>query len=384
MYPGLRVTLCGDVGAKKCIGKRRFHRGSGQDYMTTRDWKKTIINPATPILEAMRIIDESTMQISLVVDAEERLVGVITDGDIRRGIIKGISLDQPVGLIMKQQFTSLRPDASQGEILNLMKLNELRQIPIVDDRGRVVDLKILGDLIKPVPRDNWVVLMAGGLGTRLRPFTDACPKPLLKVGNKPLLKTILDNFRAYDFHKFYISVNYKAEMIEDYLGDGSRWGITIDYLREGERLGTAGALGLLPEKPTQAVIVMNGDVLSNVNLQHLLDFHQSHEAKATMCVWDYHVKVPYGVIKTDQHRLIGIDEKPIQRFFVNAGIYVLEPEVLDFIPKNTPWDMPDLFALLIDKGYETAAFPIREYWMDIGRVDDFIQANGEYHEVFDK
>lgn len=352
--------------------------------MTMKDWKNTIISPDTPILEAMRIIDTSAMQISLVVDAEHRLVGVVTDGDIRRGILKGIPLDQPVHLIMNQQFTSLPLGASHEEILNLMKLNDMRQIPIVDDRGRVVDLKILEHLIKPVPKDNWVVLMAGGLGSRLRPFTDTCPKPLLKVGNKPLLETILENFMAYDFHKFYISVNYKAEMIEAYLGNGSRWGITIDYLREAERLGTAGALGLLPEKPAQAVIVMNGDVLSNVNLQHLLDFHQSHEAKASMCVWDYHVKVPYGVIKTDQHRLIGIDEKPIQRFFVNAGIYVLEPEVLDFIPKNTRWDMTDLFALLINKGYETAAFPIREYWMDIGRLDDFEQANGEYHEVFDK
>jgi dTDP-glucose pyrophosphorylase/CBS domain-containing protein len=349
-----------------------------------KDWKSTIISPDTPILEAMRIIDTSTLQIALVIDAADRLVGLITDGDIRRVILKGISLDQPVHSIMNQKFTSLPPGATPAEILNVMKLNDIRQIPLVDDHGRVVDLKILGDLIKPVPRDNWVLLMAGGLGTRLRPFTDTCPKPLLKVGDKPLLKTILENFMAYDFHKFYISVNYKAEMIEAYLGDGSRWGITIDYLREAEQLGTAGALGLLPDKPAQAVIVMNGDVLSNVNLQHLLDFHQSHEAKATMCVWDYHVKVPYGVIKTDQHRLVGIDEKPVQRFFVNAGIYVLEPEVLDFIPKNTHCDMPDLFTLLINKGYETAAFPIREYWMDIGRVDDFIQANGEYHEVFDK
>jgi len=348
------------------------------------DWKKTIIHPTTPIREAMQIIDTTAIQIALVTDEQSRLVGVITDGDIRRGLLKAISLEEPVHLIMNQNFTSVGLYTSRGEILRLMKLRVLRQIPVLDDQGRVVDLKILEDLIKPVPKDNWVVLMAGGLGSRLRPFTDTCPKPLLKVGNKPLLETILENFMAYDFHKFYISVNYKAEMIEAYLGNGSRWGIIINYLREAERLGTAGALGLLPEKPAQAVIVMNGDVLSNVNLQHFLDFHQSHEAKASMCVWDYHVKVPYGVIKTDQHRLIGIDEKPIQRFFVNAGIYVLEPAVLDFIPKNTHLDMPDLFALLINKGYETAAFPIREYWMDIGRLDDFEKANGEYHEVFDK
>jgi dTDP-glucose pyrophosphorylase len=351
--------------------------------MTMRDWKRTLLTPETPILEAMRIIDRSSLEISLVVDAEARLVGVITDGDIRRGILRGVTLDQPVRLIMNPNFTALSPGASPAEILSLMQSKEVRQIPVLDENGRVIALKILGDLIKPLPRENWVVLMAGGQGTRLRPFTETCPKPLLKVGNKPIIETILENFIAYDFHKFYISVNYKAEMIEAYLGNGSRWGITVEYLREAERLGTAGALGLLPEKPAQAVIVMNGDVLSNVNLQHLLDFHQSQEAKASMCVWDYHVKVPYGVIKTDQHRLIGIDEKPVKRFFVNAGIYVLEPEVLDFIPKNTHWDMTDLFALLIRQGYETAAFPIREYWMDIGRLDDFEQANGEYHQIFD-
>jgi dTDP-glucose pyrophosphorylase len=349
-----------------------------------RIWEKTIIGLNTPVLEAMRIIDESSLQISLVVDAEDRLVGMITDGDIRRGILKGISLDQPVQLIMNPKFTSLAQGASVEEVLRLMKLRDLRQIPILDECGRVVDLKILEDLIQPPPRDNWVVLMAGGLGTRLRPFTDTCPKPLLKVGNKPLLETILENFVAYDFNKFYIAVNYKAEMIEALLGSGSRWGITIEYLREAEQLGTAGALGLLPQKPTKAVVVMNGDVLSNVNFQHLLDFHQSHQAAASMCVWDYRVKVPYGVIKTDQHRLIGIDEKPVQRFFVNAGIYVLEPEVLDFIPKNTKWDMTDLFAALIHQGYETAAFPIREYWMDIGRLDDLEQANHKYHEIFEK
>jgi dTDP-glucose pyrophosphorylase len=348
------------------------------------EWRKAIILPETPVREAMQIIDTTAMQIALVNDEHSQLIGVITDGDIRRGILNGIRLDQPVHLVMNRQFTSVPFGTSHAEILNLMKLKGLRQIPEVDDHGRVVGLKTLSDLIKPVRRDNWVVLMAGGLGARLRPLTDACPKPLLKVGNKPLLKTILENFIAHEFHNFYISVNYKAEMIENYLGDGSLWGININYLREAERLGTAGALGLLPDKPVHPVIVMNGDVLSNVNFQHLLDFHQSHKAKATMCVWDYHIKIPYGVIKTDQHRLIGIDEKPIQRFFVNAGIYVLEPDVLDFIPKHTHWDMPDLFALLINKGHETIAFPIREYWMDIGRVDDFIQANGEYHEVFDK
>ncbi|MBU4448859.1 MAG: nucleotidyltransferase family protein [Proteobacteria bacterium] len=347
-----------------------------------KDWKKTIIHPDTPIREAMQIINTTDIQIALVNDEQSRLVGVITDGDIRRGLLEVISLDAPVNLIMNRNFTSVGPSASREEILRLMKLKVLRQIPVLDDQGRVVDLKLLVEMIQLAPRDNWVMLMGGGLGTRLRPLTDDCPKPLLKVGNKPVLETILENFIEYGFHKFYISVNYKAKMIENTLGDGSRWDASIRYLREEMPLGTAGALGLLPKRPELPLIVMNADVLSKVNIQHLLDFHQCHKAIATMCVWEYHFQVPYGVVKTDQHRLIGIDEKPRQRFFVNAGVYILEPEVLDFVPKNTFLDMTNLFERLIDQGCETAAFPIWEYWVDIGRPADLERANGEFGGIF--
>jgi dTDP-glucose pyrophosphorylase len=347
-----------------------------------QDWKKTIIHPDTPIREAMQIMNTTCIQIAMVDDEQSRLVGVITDGDIRRGLLEGISLDAPVNLIMNRNFTSVGLNASREEILSLMKFKVLRQIPVLDDQGRVVDLKLLVEMIQLAPRDNWVMLMSGGLGTRLRPLTDDCPKPLLKVGNKPVLETILENFIEYVFQKFYISVNYKAKMIENTLGDGSRWGASIRYLREEIPLGTAGALGLLPERPELPLIVMNADVLTKVNIQHLLDFHQDHGASASMCVSEYHFQVPYGVAKTDQHRLIGIDEKPRQRFLINAGIYVLEPETLAFVPPNTSYDMPDLFEELIRKGYETIVFPIHEYWMDIGRVDDFERANGEYSENF--
>jgi len=347
-----------------------------------KNWQKTIIHPDTPIREAMRIIDATAMQIALVDDAEARLVGVITDGDIRRGLLKAISLDEPVNLIMNRNFTPVGRNASREEIMRLMKLEGLRQIPVLDDQGRVVDLKLLTDMIQLASRDNWVMLMSGGLGTRLRPLTDDCPKPLLKVGNKPVLETILESFIECGFNKFYISVNYKAKMIENTLGDGSRWGAMIRYLREEKALGTAGALGLLPEPPTLPLIVMNADVLTKVNIQHLLDFHQDHGASATMCVWEYHFQVPYGVAKTEQHRLVSIDEKPRHRFFINAGIYVLEPETLTFVPRNTFYDMPNLFEELISRGYETIVFPIHEYWMDIGRVDDFERANGEYCENF--
>lgn len=349
-----------------------------------KDWKKTVIKLNTPIIEAMRIIDAGALQIALVVDEHYCLLGVITDGDIRRGLLTGVSLSLPVHTIMNKNFTAANVHAPHEEIFRLMKQNDLKQIPVIDESGCIVDLKIFSAMFQLLERDNWVVIMAGGLGTRLQPLTNDCPKPLLKVGDKPLLETIIDNFIESGFRKFFISINYKAEMIEAFLGDGARWGININYLRENMRMGTAGALSLLPQRPVDTFIVMNGDVLTRVNMQHLLDFHSFYKARATMCVQEYHLQFPYGVIGTDEHRIISINEKPSHRCFVNAGIYVLEPEVLDFIPQNSTFDMTTLFERLIMQGYETAAFPIREYWMDIGKIDDFERANGEYQLNFQK
>jgi dTDP-glucose pyrophosphorylase/predicted transcriptional regulator len=347
-----------------------------------KDWRKTLIKPSAPILEAMRIIDAGALQIALVIDDHARLIGVVTDGDIRRGLLKGLAMDRPVEMIMNRDFKTVGLKSDHEEILTLMKQKELRQIPVVDEEGCVVGLKLLNDMILAPEKTNWVVLMAGGLGTRLQPLTDECPKPLLKVGNKPLLQIILESFIEYGFRKFYIAVHYKAEMIKAFCGDGTRWNAEIRYLFEDRKMGTAGALGLLPERPKDTLFVMNGDVLTKVNWQHLIDFHKSHRARATMGVRDYHFQFPYGVVKTDQQRLTAIDEKPVQRFFVNAGIYVLEPEVLDLVPAHSPYDMTSLFEKLIADKHETVVFPIREYWMDIGRLEDFERADGDYKENF--
>jgi NDP-sugar pyrophosphorylase family protein len=224
--------------------------------------------------------------------------------------------------------------------------------------------------------------MAGGLGKRLGSLTQSCPKPLLKIGGTPILEIIVNRLAEQGFRKLFISVNYRGEMIEDHFGDGARWTADIQYLREPERLGTAGALSLLPERPPQPFVVMNGDLLTKLNLKHLLDFHREHRAKATMCVREYQFQVPFGVVQADEHRLLGIDEKPTHRFLVNAGIYALDPDVLDLVPKNQMFDMPHLFEKLVATGHETMAFPIREYWMDIGRMDDLEQAASEYCEIF--
>lgn len=346
------------------------------------DWKKVLVLPSTPIIKSIEIIDAGALQIALVVDEKNRLLGTLTDGDIRRGILRGIPLNDPVNQVMNNNPTVVRANEESNKIIITMKNKNLFQIPLVDDDGCVVDLAVLKDLIKPNKRKNIVIIMAGGLGSRLRPLTNDCPKPLLKVGGKPLLETILENFIEYGFGKFYFSVNYMAEMIKQYFGNGSRWGADIEYIYEDKRMGTAGALGLLPEKPGDTILVMNGDLLTKINFQHLLDFHIDTRADATMCVKEYNFQVPYGVVKTDKHRLLEIEEKPIKSFFISAGIYAIEPRALDLIPKNSYFDMPSLFESLIHENRETAVFPIREYWLDIGHKDDFDRANGEFSEVF--
>ena len=347
-----------------------------------KDWKKILLGENTPIIEAIKVMDTTALQIVLVIDNNGRLIGTVTDGDVRRAILKGIPFNESVQTIMFRKPVVAGIDEGRESILALMKANELRQIPIVDPYGCVTGLEVWNDLVAIKECDNFVVLMAGGLGSRLGVLTKDCPKPMLKVGNKPVLETILENCKEYGFKKFYISVNYKSEMVVDHFGDGSRWGVEIRYIHETDRLGTAGALGMFPVVPNLPILVMNADVLTKVNFQHLMDFHAEHNAVATMCVREYDFQVPYGVVKINRHNLVGIEEKPVHRFFVNAGIYVLNPECLALVPKAKYFDMPTLFEKLIGIQAETAAFPIREYWLDIGRIDDFERANGEFAEVF--
>lgn len=347
-----------------------------------KNWGNAVITPAATIRETIGTIDSSGMQIALVTDGGMRLLGTITDGDIRRGILRGVTLDDEAQKIMNFRPVVARADDSRSAILAIMKSRSIRHVPIVDNDGVLLGVEVLDEMLKSVVRSNPVVLMAGGLGSRLRPLTNDCPKSLLKVGSKPILETIIENFLEHGFQKIFISVNYLAEKIEGYFGDGSRWGAEISYLREPERLGTAGSLSLLPKGISESLLVMNGDLLTRVNFGHLLDFHTEYRAKATMCVRDYEYRIPFGVVTADEHRLVGIEEKPLQRFFVSAGIYVLEPDVLGMIPPMGFLDMPCLFRKLVQRKMEAVLFPVREYWMDIGRVDDFERANGEFGEIF--
>ncbi|MEI7026251.1 nucleotidyltransferase family protein [Paenibacillus sp. y28] len=340
------------------------------------------VHPHTTIQQAMQIIEQDAAQIAIVTAPSQRLLGTVTDGDVRRAILKGVKLHEPVQQIMNTNPTSIPQGASREAVLQLMIRHGLRRIPVLDDDGRVVGIEALEDLLQVPRQDNWVVIMAGGLGSRLAPLTNDCPKPLLTVGNKPILETILQSLAAYSFTNFFFSVHYKAEMIENYFGDGSKWGVRIQYLREQQQLGTAGALTLLPSVPDKPLIVINGDLLTSLNFPQLLQFHLETGSAATMCIREYTYSIPYGLVRTDQHRFLGMQEKPIQKSYVNAGIYVMNPHVLSRLPANTRTDMPQLFQRLTDLKLPVSVFPVQEYWLDIGQPEDYERANRDYDEVF--
>jgi len=220
--------------------------------------------------------------------------------------------------------------------------------------------------------------MAGGLGSRLSPLTDYTPKPLLNMGGKPIIESIIEKLISYGFRRFYLSVNYKADMIKDYFGSGSGLGVQISYIKETQRMGTAGSLSLLPDIPNKPFITMNADLITDINFQDLINYHLEHKASATMCVKEYDFAVPYGVVKVNDHKIEGLDEKPNQKVFVNAGIYLFEPDILELIPRNVSIDMPSLFNKIIAGNKITAAFPIHEYWLDIGQMGDYQKANSDY------
>ena len=347
-----------------------------------KNWREAVVGPEISILQAMAVIDKGAMQIAIVVDAEGRLIGTVSDGDVRRGILKGISLESSVSQIMTTTPVSMVSGASKEGLKELMNKLEILQIPIVDVAGKLIGLELWQDIIQHAPKHNPVVLMAGGAGRRLGQLTESCPKPLLIVGDKPILQTIMETFIENGFHDFYLSVNYRADMIEKYFGNGEKWGVQIQYLKERTPMGTAGSLKLMNPKPSQPFIVMNGDILTKINFEQLLNFHQTSQSSATMCIREYKSQIPYGVVQIDQHRLVAIQEKPVQQYFVSAGIYVFDSGVFDLLPQKSRLDMPELFQIVMEKKLQTMVFPIREYWIDIGHVDDYEKANGDYATFF--
>ncbi|XZG70800.1 nucleotidyltransferase family protein [Chitinibacteraceae bacterium HSL-7] len=348
-----------------------------------KNWKDMLVSPAASVRDTVALIDRLGSRAAFVVDDAMHLVGLVTDGDLRRGLLRGVALDAPVTAIMNAQpVTFGRAELTPARVRELLEVRGFLHLPVVEN-GVLVDVLLTETLLAVPRRDNAVFLMAGGFGTRLKPLTETCPKPMLKVGSKPILQIILEGFRDAGFHRFYVSTHYLPEVIHAHFGNGERFGVTIEYVHEEAPLGTAGALGLLPESVGELpIIMMNGDLLTRLDLAALLDFHAAEGAAATMCLREYSHQVPYGVVRSDGTRLTGIDEKPSLSFHVNAGIYVVGPDVRRAVANGQRIDMPDLLMQAVGAGRKVATYALTEYWLDIGKMNDFERAQQDVVGLF--
>ena len=339
------------------------------------DWKKTVLDQKALISDAIRILDEVALRIVLVVDEQQVLVGTVTDGDIRRGLIKRIALSDPVTSIMNKTPITVTTDNTRESILALMQSLEILQVPVVDVKGRATHVEFLQELTGRPRNNNPVLLMAGGFGKRLHPLTVDTPKPMLKVGQKPILESIIQQVVNSGFHNLYIAIHYKGDLVRNHFGDGSRWGVKIEYLEEKSPLGTGGALSMLPnDGSNMPVLLMNGDLLTNIDFGRMLTFHGEHNAEITMCVREFELEIPYGVVNVRNQEIVGIQEKPVEKYFANAGIYVLSRSVISNQSYSSRIDMPELVTKHLSSGKRVSAFPIHEYWLDIGLMKQYEQA----------
>ncbi|PHS14922.1 MAG: alcohol dehydrogenase [Kangiella sp.] len=338
------------------------------------NWKSILVSPSCSILEVLKVIDREALQLAIVIDNQQKLLGTVTDGDIRRALIDDKALSAEISEVMFTSPITLPVNTSKSEVLSVMENKGILAIPLMKDK-HVVGLATLKDLIQHAQYENPIFIMAGGFGTRLKPLTDHCPKPMLKVGDKPILETLLLRFRRAGFQNFYISTHYLPEVITNYFGDGSSLGINITYINEDKPLGTGGALGLLPseliELPT---ILINGDILTTLDFSKLLEFHSNNKACATMCVREYEYKIPYGVIESEGISIKKMVEKPTHRYSVNAGIYVLEPSLIHSVEKNVYIDMPSLLEEKLGENENVNHYTFHDYWLDIGQTDDYHRA----------
>ncbi len=337
-------------------------------------WQLALIPEVATLGDIIRNLNHSALQLAMVVSTEGTLIGTLTDGDVRRGLLRGLDLSSPINSIVFRTPLVVPPQLGREMVLQLMQANKIRQLPVVDQDRRVVGMHIWDDLVVPQQRPNVMVIMAGGQGTRLRPHTENCPKPLLPVGSKPMLEHIIERAKSDGFRRFVLAVHYLGHMIEEYFGDGSRWQVQIDYLREESPLGTAGALGFLTSRLDVPLVVTNGDVLTDIRYCEILDFHMRHGAAATMAVRLHEWQHPFGVVRTQGVDIVGFEEKPIARSHINAGIYVLDPSAIDSLNKNEHCDMPTLFGRLQQNGLRTIVYPMHEPWLDVGRLDDLQRA----------
>ena len=340
--------------------------------------RETFVSPESTIKSVLEVLNASSFHVALVVNDDTSLLGTITDGDIRRGLLRGIGVDHPAIDVMNRDFCYGKIDDSEERLLDLMLIHGIKNIPVLDQAGRVVRLVKEHQSIEAASLANAVVIMAGGRGKRLMPLTEDCPKPMLKVNGKPMLEILIEQCIQSGFKRFYLSVNYLKEQIIDYFGDGSRWGVSIDYLIEDKPLGTAGSLSLIGNRESRSFLVMNGDVLTRLNPSDLIHYHESQDCMATLCVREHEYTIPFGVIEVSDNCLSAIKEKPTYQYLVNAGVYVLKPETLSLIPQDQFYDMPDLIQQLQSLQNKVAVCPIHEYWIDVGRPETLQQAHATW------
>jgi dTDP-glucose pyrophosphorylase len=333
------------------------------------DWKKALISSNASLRQVIDCMNTSSLRIALIVNNEHQLEGTICDGDIRRALLKGLTLESPIDDVIHRGALVVPPTMNPDMVFQIMIANHIQQVPVVDENQRVIDLYVWDQIFAPPPRRSPLVIMAGGKGVRLRPFTENCPKPLVKVAGKPMLEHIINRAKLEGFKEFVLSIHHLGYMIEDYFGDGKKFDVSINYLKEDAPLGTAGALSLLTDID-QPFLVTNGDVLTDIRYGDLLDFHNRHSAVATMAVRRHEWQHPFGVVQTQGIDIVGFEEKPISLSYINAGVYALSPEVLSLLKRDSVCDMPTLFERLQAQGLKTIAYPMHEPWMDVGRPDD--------------
>lgn len=340
-------------------------------------WRQAILPESSTIGEVILNLNQVGIRIVLVVNKANRLIGTISDGDIRRGLLKGLDLNSPIARLINHNALVVLPDMARDMVIQLMVANKIQQIPVVNAQEKLVGLYLWDEISTTATRANSMVIMAGGKGTRLLPHTQTCPKPMVLVGGKPMLEHIIERSKLEGFNHFVLAIYHLGHIIEAHFGNGERLGVKIDYIREQSPLGTAGALGLLNPRPDLPFVVTNGDVITDIRYGELLDFHNRHQASATMAVRIHEWQHPFGVVKMQGVEVVGFEEKPVARSHINAGVYALSPEVLNELIAEAPCDMPTLFERLQVKAKRTVAYPMHEPWLDVGKPEDLLQANAD-------
>lgn len=339
--------------------------------------KQYCINPEATILECMDCMDKSGAGIALAVHGDFKLMGTISDGDIRKALLKGCALDTKIAGLINRNCFSVLPTFPRVKVLDIMQARRFEQVPIVDEAGRVIGIHLLHDMLGAVSSPSWAVIMAGGKGMRLRPLTENIPKPMIPVAGRPILERIILHLVSYGINRIFLAVNYLSDMIEDHFQDGSQFGVSIEYLRENEPLGSGGAISLLPEMPKHPLIVMNGDLIEDANFAKMINFHSQNDFYATMGVYPYFHQVPFGCVKMKNNTLTSIVEKPILEETVNAGIYVLSPKAVSHVPQDTAFPITSLFENALGSDDACGTFVLEKEWLDIGSPQQLRQARGD-------